>query len=165
MEITVTSENLTINGHRWESAPSIDDLCQAVGSENWKDGDFIVIQGKPVSKFRYFDELGIGIIETIPDKRVERVSINMQTPPRKRERKSPYGNTGARSTTGIFGGHLHLNNKMIQSPIKFSQFPIKGDLLFVHRIAIGKRLSVSVSQYSGFVDRIRIGFKAENEKT
>lgn len=161
IQIIVSSDQLTINGNTWGSPPFIEQVCQAVGSENLTDGDVVVIHGKPESKFRYFDDLGLSILETIPDRRVRRVSIHMQTPPIKRKPVSPYGNGGERSTKETFCGRLHLNGRELSSPLRFRQFPLNGQLLFVNRIAIGNRLSAMVSVVSGFVQTVTFDFRAE----
>lgn len=162
LQINVTSDSIAINGHTWDSAPSIEEVCRAIGSENLVDGEFINVQGKPAWRFRYFEDLGISILELFPERKVRSIAVHMQTPARKRRKPdSPYRNTTGfrRPTREAFSGRLHLNGKQLASPLPFSRFPLKGELHFIHRIAIGNRVSAGVSVELRFVGTVSFDFK------
>ena len=165
-EITVrlTGDELTINGRAWDRAPSIDEFCCALQAADPIDGNPIIIRGKPEAKFRYFDDLGIAIVETIPAKSVRGATIFMEAPPLKIKRRSPYknyGNTGKRTTKGTFSGTLFLNGRSLRSPVPFTAFPLEGDLNFIHRIAIGRRISASVFPQLRYVLNVSFDFGHE----
>jgi hypothetical protein len=162
LQISVTSGALSINGHTWTAAPSTEQLCQAVGANNLADSPPILYDGKPGKMYRYFDDLGIGILEIIPELLVQRVTIFMETPPTKRKLLwlSGKGSSGQRLTEKVFGGVLELNGKQLRSPLRFTRFPLKGDLCFVHRIAIGTGLSAGVGVKHGFVEYVGFDFKS-----
>ena len=165
IHIIATGDALTVNGCAWRAAPPLADFCEAIGADpkNLVDGGNIIIQGKPASRFAYFDDLGIGIIESIPGGRVMRISLNMETPSRKRKPpRSDYRSYGAaseRRSTAIFQGRLDINGKQLRSPVKATQFPLKGDIPFVHRIAIVSHMSAGYSLELGFISRVSFDLK------
>lgn len=165
LHISFTSDALVINGRTWDRAPSTAEVCQAVGPENLIDGDFVTIHGKPVSRFKYFEALGISILETVPEGKVKRISIHMEVTSRKRNPLSPYGGIGERPTNAMFCGQLDVNGKQLKPPLRFSQFPIDGELRFIDRIALGNRLSAFVAVASGFVQRVSLEFRKEYTET
>lgn len=162
IKISVTSKSVTVNGHTWSVAPSIEELCRALGAHDLTDGSDVIVDKKPSSKFRYFDEFGIGILESIPGAKVTRITVFMHAPPPKRKPISPYGNTGQRRTATEFLGLLELNGRQLKSPVKFTQFPVKGDLLFINRMAWGSAVEASVAVDSGFVEHVSLFLKDVN---
>jgi hypothetical protein len=166
LQISANGEALTINGQSWSEAPLTNQLCKAIGAHDLIEGGSVVVDGKPTAKFKYLEQLGIAILESIPDCRVWRVAVYMQTPTRKRKTLSPYklyGSVSQRPTEKAFAGVLELNGKQLRSPLRFAQFPITGELLFEHQIAVGRKLSASVAVESGFVKYVSFEFKRRYE--
>lgn len=159
MHITVSTDAVTINGHTWFAAPFTKELCQAIGSSDLVDGDPVLFDGKPELKFRYLDGLGIGILETIPESRVRDITIFMQAPVRRRKTPSPYGEGGQRPTQTTFSGLLEINGKQLRSPLRFTRFPLRGELTFDNRMAFGGGVNAHVAVSSGFVTRVSFEFK------
>lgn len=159
MHIAVTTDTVIINGHTWSAAPFTEELCQAIGAYNLVDGDSVLFDGKPKLKFRYFDNLGIGILETIPESRVRDITIFMEAPVSRRKTPSPYGEGGQRPTETTFCGLLELNGQQLRSPLRFARFPLKGQLNFVNRMAFGGGVDAHVAVRSGFVERVSFEFK------
>ena len=164
IRIRATGESLTVNGQSWSNSPLTEELCRAIGSSELTDGASIIIDGKPSSKFRYFEKLGVAILESAPEAEVRRLVVYMDVQLRRQKRVSsinPFGAVGQRPTQTAFSGVLELNGKQLRSPLRILQFPAKGELLFVHRIAIGPRISAGMAASSGFVEYVSFSFKRD----
>jgi len=162
LRITATGDALTFNGKSWSDAPLTEELCQVAGCHDLVEGSSVIVDEKPRSKFRYFEDLGITILESIPDGRVRRMSIYLKTPPGTRQRISEYKSYGhefQRSPKKKFCGELIINGKQLQAPLRFTDFPIKGALQFVRRVAIGPKISAFVAAPSGFVEYVAFEFR------
>ena len=162
LQINFASKAISINGQSWTSAPPTEGVCQAIGAYDLVDGPPILYDGNPGKRFRYFENLGLSILEIISTSRVQRVTVHMETPLGKRAK--PLSNAkhspGQRPTEKPFTGVLELNRKQLRSPLRFSQFPLLGDLRFIHRIAMGESMSASVAVKLRFVERVNAEFRA-----
>lgn len=158
IRIVARASDLTINGKTWSAAPLTSDLCRALGAEPPQNGDFVIIGRKKESMFRYFDNLGISILEKIPESRVMRIDIHFQAQGGMKKKTSPYGSGVARITSESFHGILELNGKELTSPLPFGRFPERGDMEFVNRIAIGAAICAMVSVETRMVQTISFDF-------
>jgi hypothetical protein len=164
LRICATGDALSVNGESWSVAPQTEALCHAIGSHDLTDGGSVIIDGKPAAKFRYFEKLGIAILESIPESNVGRVVIYMESASRKRKRTSPYktyGSVSQRPTEKMFCGLLELNGKQLRPPLPFAQFPVMGELVFINQMAFGTNIHVAVAVESGFVEYVLFEFKRE----
>jgi hypothetical protein len=161
-ELTITSngEGLTVNGQSWSDAPRTEELCHVVGRHDLADGGSVIVDGKPIARFRYFEDLGIAILESIPGGRIWRVAIYLELPPRTRLRKSQYksyGHEPQRSPKKKFSGQLIICGKELQPPFRY---PMRGKLPFIP--PKGPKVSVYVAVTpSEFVNWIGFEFKRE----
>lgn len=162
LRITATGEALTVNGQSWSDAPLTEELCQKVGCHDLVDGGSVVIEDKPTAKFRYFEDLGIAILESVPGGRVWRVALYLDLPPGTRLRKSPYktyGHEPQRSPKKKFHGQLIIDGKPLQAPFRY---PMRGKLPFIP--PKGPKISVFVAVTSSeFANWISFEFKRNTE--
>lgn len=158
IEIFATRQTLSINDKVWKCAPELDDVLVALGSARLTDGDFVTINRNPVSQFRYFDEIGISILEAIPEKKVARISVNLQVPHKGPDADSMPIQPGERATKAHFSGTLHFNGCQLQSPLLLNQLPTTGDLVFVNRMAFGDNINVMFGVDSRYVDLVMFEF-------
>jgi hypothetical protein len=153
----VTKDLLEINGHAYGAPMFTQEFCRAIGSAQLTDGAPFLFEGKPDLRYRYFDNLGVAVLETIPKAKVRRVIIFMEVPTRKR--RASGSDNDLRPTKTTFCGLLELNGKQLRSPLPSSQFPVKGELTFINRIAFGGSVEAHVVPKSGFIDHVSFDFK------
>jgi len=157
--IVATSSSLAINNVVWTEAPQTAELCRALQVDDPLDGDYVIIGRKPDSQFRYFDSLGISILETVGGLRAKRISVHFRAKDEVKKALSPYGTGGQRATISAFQGSLHLNGRELRRPLHSRHFPASGDLNFIHRIAVGPVLSAAVDMGSQFVETVSFEFR------
>lgn len=162
LTITATGEALTINGRSWSDAPRSKDLCQIVGCDDLVDGGSVIVDGQAIARFRYFEDLGIAILESMPGGKVWRLAIYLELPPRTRLRKSQYksyGQEGQRSPKKKFFGKLIIDGKELHPPFRY---PMRGQLPFIP--PRGPKVSVYVAVTpSEYVQWMGFEYKRETE--
>jgi hypothetical protein len=162
LTIATNGEALTVNGQSWSDAPRTEELCQIAGYHDLVDGGSVIVDGKPIARFRYFEDLGIAILESIPGGRIWRVAIYLELPPRTRLRKSTYKNYGhepQRSPRKKFSGRLSIDGKELQAPFRY---PMRGKLPFIP--PTGPKISVFVAVTpSEYVQWMGFEFKRDTE--
>ena len=156
--IYVNAACLSVNGVKWKTAPKTMELCSALCSAEPLDGDDVFFNGRKDSKFRYFDSIGISIIETASNQRAKRIAVHFPNGKNSRRVRSPYGVSGERATTSTFAGILNLNGKELRFPVSTNDFPFSGELDFIHGIALGSALSSIVVIESSLVKKICFDF-------
>ncbi len=159
IRISANGDAFTVNGQLWTAAPLVEQLCHALGSNELTDGDPVIVGGKTIAKFRYFDDLGVAVLQSILDAKLWRITIYMETSPR--NRPSPYGNTGQRPPKKVFRGQLEINGKQLRSPLRFAQFPLKGEFEFINHKASGANVQAFVAEDSGITEYVSFEFNRE----
>ena len=162
LRISANGEALTVNGQSWSDSPLTEELCHVAGCHELVDGGSVIVDGKPRSKFRYFEDLGITILESVPGGRLWRIAVYLKLPPRTRRRVSQYKTYGQefqRSPKKKFCGQLIIDGKQLQAPLRY---PMRGKLPFIP--PKGPKVSVYVAVTpSEFVEWIGFEFRRNTE--
>ena len=122
----------------------------------------MIVGGKPISKFRYFEDLGLAILESIPGGRLWRVALYLKLPPGARpwvSQYKSYGHEPQRSPKKKFCGQLIIDGKLLQAPLRY---PMRGKLPFIPPKGPNISAHIAVTP-SEFVDYIAFEFKRNTE--